>query len=139
MRPLFILLAVAVSAPVALAGPSASQHPRVGQLAAVTFEHGSAELVVRADTPLARELGEVAAWAAEHPDGLLVLDGHADRNGPCRINRRLSLERAKVVRDQLLALDVDPNQIVIAAFGESGPQTKRNRTVVVWVTSATSR
>jgi outer membrane protein OmpA-like peptidoglycan-associated protein len=131
-----VTLALAIAATPAVAGQKSSQHPRVGQLAAVDFAHGSAELAVRSDTELARDLGEVAAWAAENPDGLLVLDGHADRSGPSRVNKRLSLERAKFVRERLVALDVDPNQIVIAAFGETGPKSTRNRKVVVWGTRA---
>jgi outer membrane protein OmpA-like peptidoglycan-associated protein len=136
MKALLTVIALAIAATPAAANPKSSQHPRVGQLASVEFKHGSADLVVRADTSLARDLGEVAAWAAENPDGLVVLDGHADRKGPRRVNRKLSLDRAKVVRDQLIELTVDPNQIVIAAFGETGPKAQRNRKVVVWGTRA---
>jgi len=136
MKATLTLVALALFAAPAAASPKPSQHPRVGQLASVEFRHGSSELVVRGDTQLARDLGEVAAWAEGNPGGLVVLDGHADRSGPRRVNARLSQARAMVVRDQLIALDVDPDQIVIAAFGETGPKSARHRKVVVWGTRA---
>ena len=130
MKLALLVVAMALTAAPAMGD---SQRPRVGKLAAVGFQHGSAELIVRTDTPVARELGEVAAWAAENPDGLLVLDGHADTRGSRKTNKRLSLARAKAVRLQLLELGVDPNQIVIAAFGETA---RSERKVVVWGTRA---
>ena len=133
MKLALIVAAMALTAAPAMGQPHKSQRPRVGQLAAVPFDHGSAQLTAHTDTTLARDLGEVAAWAQENPDGLLVLDAHTDRTGSKKVNKQLSLERAKAVRDQLLLLDVDPNQIVIAAFGES---SKSARKVVVWGTRA---
>src|SRR5262245_39274121 len=81
----------------ALAQPNSSQHPRVGQLAELTFATGSAELPIT-DPRLTDKLGLVIAWADEHPDGLLVLDGHADPRGTAPFNVRLSTMRAKAVR-----------------------------------------
>jgi outer membrane protein OmpA-like peptidoglycan-associated protein len=118
----------------ALAEPKPSQHPRVGQLAELTFPRGSAELAIDPDAKLQDKLGQVLAWATAHPDGLLVLDGHADRTGPARFNVQLSLERARTVRDQLITAGANPDQIVIAAFGEDGP--RRDRSVVIWGTRA---
>lgn len=112
-----------------------SQRPRIGELATFTFSRGSADFVVRADEPDARELGEIAAWAQENPDGLLVLDGHADRRGSKPANIRISLDRAKAVRDKLLVMGVDPGQILIAAYGEKhARENARDRKVVVWGT-----
>lgn len=113
-----------------------SQHPRVGQLATIEFAHDSAELAVHTDSPVGRDLGRIAAWGLENPDGLIVLDGHADRTGPADHNVRLSLQRARTVRDELIDLGIDPDQIVIAAFGETGPRGRENRRVVVWGTRA---
>jgi outer membrane protein OmpA-like peptidoglycan-associated protein len=134
MKALIPIIALAIAATPAVAGPNPSQHPRIGQLATVEFRHNSADLVVRGDTQLARDLGEVAGWAKANPGGLIVLDGHADRTGPWRVNRQLSYARAMAVFDRLIKLDVDPDQIVIAAFGETGPKTERHRKVVVWAT-----
>jgi hypothetical protein len=128
-----LALACALNCPVAVADPQPSQHPRVGQLAELTFAPGSAKLAL----DIAGELREVATWAHEHPDGLLVIDGHADRTGPATANVRLSLDRAKAVRGVLVAAGVAPDQIVIAAFGEDAPQRAgNNRRVIVWGTRA---
>lgn len=111
---------------------NASQHPRVGQLAEVKFAAGSAEVVFDTDGRVAARLDQAASWAHENPDGLVVLDGHADVVGTEPVNLRLSLERAKAVRERLVSAGVDPDQIIIAAFGEDGP--RHDRSVVVWAT-----
>jgi outer membrane protein OmpA-like peptidoglycan-associated protein len=68
---------------------------------------------------------------------MIVLDGHADRIGSEPVNWTLSLDRAKAVRDQLIDAGVDPDQILIAAFGEDGP--RHDRSVVVWATKTGER
>lgn len=133
MRALFVMrsLAVLASLMVATAAnaqpPEMSRNPRVGLLAEFRFHAGSARLPDASGS----QLGRVAAWAEENFDGLLVLDGHADRTGPARGNVRLSLQRAQLVRDQLIALGVDPDQIVVTAFGSEGRKAGR---VAIWGT-----
>ena len=78
-----------------------------------------------------RSLGRVAGWAEENFDGLVVLDGHADGSGPTAGNVRLALRRARLVRDQLLALRVESDQIVISAFGA---EKRKHARVAVWGT-----
>jgi len=121
-------LAVALAASPALAQPEISQHPRIGQLAELTFEPGSAELRIGLDN----KLGLIAAWAKENPEGHIVLDGHADERGPAVANVRLSLQRAQAVRRQLVMLGIDPDQIVLVAYGEHEPRPGRR--VVAWAT-----
>jgi outer membrane protein OmpA-like peptidoglycan-associated protein len=104
-----------------------SQNPRVGLLADIRFSEGSSRLPDASGS----QLGRVAAWAEENFDGLVVLDGHADRDGRSRGSVKLSLQRARRVRDQLLGLGVDPNQIVITAFGSEG---RRHARVQIWGT-----
>jgi outer membrane protein OmpA-like peptidoglycan-associated protein len=118
----------------ALAAPDPSQHLRVGQLAELAFASGSAELALDADGKIAEQLDAAITWAHDHPDGLIVLDGHADPTGPRLFNVRLSLRRAKAVRAHLVAGGIDPVQIVIAAFGDDGP--RHDRSVVIWGTRA---
>jgi outer membrane protein OmpA-like peptidoglycan-associated protein len=131
-----VLLASAATA--ALAQPrNASQHPRVGLLAEVAFTRGSADLVFDTNGKVAAKLDRAASWAHENPDGMVVLDGHADRIGSEPVNLTLSLERARAVRERLIAAGVDPDQILIAAFGEDGP--RHDRSVVVWATRTGER
>jgi outer membrane protein OmpA-like peptidoglycan-associated protein len=108
MKTLFPIIAALAVAP-----PAAAQ---VGRLARVEFSPGSAAIAEQ-------RLDDVVAWAAENPDGLIVLDGHAGH----REDVRLSLDRAKAVRDRLVKAGVDPDQIVIAVFGNAA-----ERSVVVW-------
>lgn len=128
-HPPLIALSIALAGAPALASPSSSQ-PTVGRLAELTFEVGSAELAL--DDEVTRKLGSIAAWADDHPDGLVVVDGHADKRGPSSYNVRLSLQRAQTVRYQLVELGVDPEQLVVAAYGERAPRARTNRRVVVW-------
>ena len=134
---LFAAVLIACAGANALAQPNASLHPRVGQLAAVTFAHGSAEVVFDTNGNMAAKLNKAASWANENPDGMIVLDGHADPIGSEPVNLRLSMERAKAVRERLVTAGVDPDQIVIAAFGEDG--SRRDRSVVVWATKTGER
>lgn len=62
-----------------------------------------------------------AALAEDNPDLSFSVTGHADRAGPEDYNRDLSLERAENVQGALMAWGVDPDDISIAARGESEP------------------
>jgi outer membrane protein OmpA-like peptidoglycan-associated protein len=133
MKP--VIAAIALCFAGALVVTPAHAQRRIGELATFTFDRGSADFGVRSDEPRSRELGEIAGWAVQNPDGLLVLDGHADRRGNAAANIRLSLDRAKAVRDKLIQTGVDPGQILIAAYGEKhAHENTRDRKVVVWGT-----
>ena len=105
-----------------------SQNPRVGLLAEINFP----ESQLRLPDASGSQLGRVAAWADENFDGYVVLDGHADRSGPKKANIKLALQRARLVRDQLVALGVDPDQILISAFGPENHRSKAR--VAIWGT-----
>jgi outer membrane protein OmpA-like peptidoglycan-associated protein len=128
------LLPILLGAATAYAEPqNLSQHPRVGELTEIDFTIGSARISVDNND----RLGQIAGWAAQNPDGLIVLDGHADTTGSSPKNVELSLKRAEAVRDELVSLHIDPDRIVIAAFGDTGPQRSKiaeNRRVTVWGT-----
>ncbi len=131
MRTLFpIMTALALAAPAAAQAPLDST--RAGRLARIAFPPSSANIGVGTSGKAEESLDEVATWAVRNPDGLVVLDGHADRTGEHRENVRLALDRAKAVRAKLVAAGVSPDQIVIAAFGDKGPDAARD--VVIWGT-----
>jgi outer membrane protein OmpA-like peptidoglycan-associated protein len=104
-----------------------SQHPRVGELAQIDFARNSERLSVDYN----KKLGEVAGWAVEHPDGLIVVDGFArpdeKTNAPAAVV--LSLRRAEAVRDEIVAQGIDPDRVVVAAFGGRG-----SARAIVWGT-----
>lgn len=120
---LCVLVATAMAEPKEM-----SRNPRNGLLAQLTFGEGQLRLPEASGS----QLGRIAAWAEENFDGLVVIDGHADRTGPSAGNVRLALRRARLVRDQLLALGVDPNQLVISAFGSE--KNRRHARVAIWGT-----
>jgi hypothetical protein len=105
-------------------------HRRVGLLAEIEFDEGS----VRMPAASGSQLGQIATWANDNFDGLIVVDGHADARGPAAGSVRLSMRRARLVRDQLIAMGVDPSQIIISAFGSEG---RRQARVAVWGTQDT--
>lgn len=128
MKALACLLALlCATAPAAAQPGRMSQNPRAGLLAELRFAEGSSRLPDAAGS----RLGRIAAWAEEHYDGLVVVDAHADAFGPDRSNTRLTLRRARLVREHLIALGVDPNQIIVSAFGPDG---RRRARVSIWGT-----
>jgi hypothetical protein len=130
-------LAIVATAASAHADPRTSHQPRVGQLAAFEFDRGSSRLDTRLeDDEPSPQVIAIAGWLEQNPDGLVVLDGHADPTGTSRGNLLLSFARAKAVREELVWYGVDPDHIVIAAFGDRGPPSTRDRRVVAWGTSA---
>jgi hypothetical protein len=128
MRPSFVLLTL-LTAGTALAKPAKlSRHPRSGQLAEIAFSERSAKVSVDDN----QAIGELAGWAIENPSGLIVLDGHAAPGEPDAV--MLSMHRAEAVRDELVGLGVDPNSVVVAAFGGAGALSQTDRRVVAWGT-----
>jgi outer membrane protein OmpA-like peptidoglycan-associated protein len=123
MKTPMLLLALLTASTASAEPRNMSKNPRVGLLAEIKFSEGSARMPEASGS----QLGRVAAWAEEHFDGLIVLDGHADRRGTLK----LSLQRARLVRDQLIGLGVDPDQIVMTAFGAEG---KKHARVAIWGT-----
>jgi outer membrane protein OmpA-like peptidoglycan-associated protein len=55
-----------------------------------------------------------------------VVVGHTDNLGPPEYNYELGLKRAAVVRDQLVAIGVDPAVIEVTSHGANNPLL-RNR------------
>lgn len=86
-------------------------------LQGVTFEFDSARL-----TPNARSILVQAADALKGQPGLKVeLAGHTDSVGSEAYNQQLSQRRAESVRNYLLDLGVDPDQLTAVGYGESRP------------------
>jgi outer membrane protein OmpA-like peptidoglycan-associated protein len=82
----------------------------------VFFDSGEAELSRDAEA----ELDKVAARLKEL-GGRLLLRGFSDRSGPPAANVRVSLERAELVRQSLIARGLQPAAIRVEALGESQP------------------
>jgi len=77
----------------------------------------SNELTPESRALLPAILQEVAARPAPE----VVVTGHTDRVGSVEHNDKLSLERARAVRDQLIAAGLDPAHVLVAGRGEREP------------------
>ena len=113
-----------------IGGPRAAPAETLGE---VHFRFDSSALATSASASLA----DAAAFAAQHPDTLIVLDAHCDAIGTAPYNVRLAIRRADAVRDQLVALGVPRGQVVAAIYGEDGPRRAthaEDRRVTLWPT-----
>ena len=76
---------------------------------------------VLADTTGSR-LHQLATTLAAMPGIRVQLDGFADERGDEQYNQRLSEQRVKFIRDQLVSAGVDATRITAVAHGESPAQ-----------------
>ncbi|MEM7144207.1 MAG: OmpA family protein [Verrucomicrobiota bacterium] len=92
-------------------------NPQGGESLVIYFSYDTPELHERAT----RQLEIIAAILKSDPAKTIEINGHADARGPEDYNVNLSNNRAASVKDQLIALKVDPAQIITKAFGEANP------------------
>jgi outer membrane protein OmpA-like peptidoglycan-associated protein len=72
--------------------------------------------------PHREELGRIAASLKSTPSARLVIEGHADNAGRAAANRRLSLDRALLIRQILIdEHQGDPDRIEAIGFGSDRP------------------
>ncbi len=84
---------------------------------AVLFDLDSAAL-----RPEAKEkLGQMADVLVRYPENDIIVTGHTDSLGSEKYNQDLSERRAKVVRNYLVLMGVDPKRITSMGFGETMP------------------
>ncbi|MCB5223971.1 MAG: OmpA family protein [Candidatus Cloacimonadaceae bacterium] len=87
-----------------------------------------AKLIVHFDTNLyvirdgdKPALDRVAEFLKKLPDTMVEIQGHTDSQGSDKINEPLSHNRAKVVKDYLVARGVDGEQIEIKGYSSKDP------------------
>jgi hypothetical protein len=84
-----------------------------------------------------KQLKKIAKHLKQNPEAILVVTGHTDDTGPERVNRKLSLTRARWIREQLVKLGISEDRITIrgvahdqpVASGKSPKARKKNRRV----------
>ncbi|MCW5559284.1 MAG: peptidoglycan-associated lipoprotein Pal [Verrucomicrobiae bacterium] len=69
----------------------------------------------------AANLANVADYLKANPTATVLIEGHCDERGTEEYNRALGERRALSVRDRLLALGVNTEQIATISFGEEKP------------------
>jgi peptidoglycan-associated lipoprotein len=110
----------AAPAPVATAAP-APPPPKDFQansaLNPIHFDFDKAE--IRADD--ARTLDANANWLREHPDQLVLIEGHCDERGTPAYNLALGDRRAKSTMNYLASRGVSNGRMSIISYGEERP------------------
>lgn len=92
-------------------------NPRGGESLALYFEYDKAALHPRAE----KQLQIVANLLKANSSRKLHITGHTDAKGTDDYNVRLSRDRAKMVKEQLAALGVSPDQVVTEGLGKAAP------------------
>lgn len=83
----------------------------------VLFEFNQSRLTSAARRTV-REIGEIAQTSG---DRRIAVEGHTDSIGSIAYNKRLSVDRARAVADELVAEGVSGRRILIRGLGESEP------------------
>ena len=86
------------------------------------FAFGKSELVTRSDN----FLEELSTMLEEHEVFTVKVIGHTDNIGKPQANYELSLDRARTIAEELIALGVDENQITIEGKGDTEPVTSND-------------
>lgn len=109
---------VAPAAPAPRPAPVAAPVPAVPQTYIVFFDFDKSVL-----TPEAQRVLQRAAQDVRVGQGARIhVIGHADRAGSPRYNQRLSERRATVVRNELITLGINGDQIESRGLGETSPR-----------------
>ena len=91
----------------------AAPAPSAPQRFIVFFQEWSAAL----DPPAVAVVRGAEQWAQDHPDAVVKVIGYADPKGSLAANDYMSLTRAQVVSDRLVADGLDRARIVLGAHG----------------------
>ncbi len=89
---------------------------------AVYFAFDSAKI----DSAGAAIIGEYATWLKANPDVKVTVEGNCDERGSREYNLALGEERAKSVRNVLLANGVADTRVNTVSFGEERPVCTRS-------------
>lgn len=68
-----------------------------------------------------RTLSRNARILREHPDVVVLIEGHCDERGTFEYNLALGEKRAQGVRDYLVTLGVGAGQLRVTSYGETKP------------------
>ena len=67
------------------------------------------------------KISHVADYLKANPGTAVEIEGHCDERGTEEYNRSLGERRALALREQLIALGIDPNRIDTISFGKDRP------------------
>ena len=83
----------------------------------INFDNSSSELTKVAKT----ELDKGVKVLTENPELKLYVDGHTSSTGSVKLNDKLSLDRANIVKTYLVKKGIAPNRLTATGYGSSKP------------------
>ena len=92
--------------------------PRVTVLKGITFDLSSSEVTAASQPMLAEVLQRLRSTPGVEA---VEIQGHSDSAGDEQFNRRLSLQRARAVREFFVKLGFPPEKLGVMGFGSSRP------------------
>lgn len=99
-----------------------------GQLAAQIKKQGFATLYINFDTAKSDlksdaqgMIKEIASMLKANPDFKISIEGHTDKIGDAKSNKKLSEDRARAVMKAVVAQGVDATRLTTAGFGMEQP------------------
>jgi peptidoglycan-associated lipoprotein len=109
-------------APAPIRLPRVRDYERIPALRDIYFGFGMA-LIRPEDVKI---LNANAAWLRDHPDHLVLIEGHCDNRGAAsnknEFNMDLGERRAEAAKNHLIAQGVHPSRITTLSYGEERPQ-----------------
>ncbi len=91
-------------------------------LKGVNFKTASAELLEESYYVLEQVFNSLESY----PEAKIEISGHTDSQGKAEDNRRLSLDRAKSVKDYLVMRGISADRISVAGYGPDKPLASNN-------------
>ncbi len=83
----------------------------------VYFPVGKSEIINKSY----RELDKVVEMMKEKPEMRIRVDGHTDNQGDSQLNKVLSIDRAKAVRDYLISKGIAADRVEFKGWGDTKP------------------
>lgn len=81
------------------------------------FRSGSAKLPASANNAI----NELAVNLRNHPEQMVVIEGHTDSVGKPAYTHKLAMERAEAVRSALIRRGIDSSRLTLRSLGEQTP------------------
>ncbi|GAB3658471.1 hypothetical protein GCM10028791_31440 [Echinicola sediminis] len=89
----------------------------------ILFAKGTAQL---ADENSLNYIHQLVGFLKDHPALKIRLEGHTDNIGNAKLNKQLSMERAKTIRDYMVKQGVDFERIRLRGLGGDKPITSND-------------
>jgi len=90
---------------------------KVNLKSSLLFKRGKAKL----SSASFKSLDEVVQLIKSYPENLVSVEGHTDSVGSAAYNKKLSLKRAKAVRDYLVKKGINSKRLKVVGWGEEKP------------------